>query len=146
MSAVVLRFTFDGTEHTVTMDNASYGGPDQAARWTEFFDFVWRVLDAVIQTGRSLDAKIAAPPAAPAYLLPGDGKQAIDDEGSVITVAADGGVWRDGARLGAAFVAKLAIYGSSIYGKGKTDGLDWQWSGGAWITAGLTLDHAVIVW
>lgn len=66
-------------------------------------------------------------------LLPGaSGLLTMPDE-SVLSVGALGEVYLDGRRLGAARVSKLIQLGTSIYGKGATDGKLYRWTGTGWV-------------
>jgi hypothetical protein len=69
-------------------------------------------------------------------ILPGEAGRllTLPDE-SVLSVGAEGQVYLDGRRLGTAMVAKLTQVGKSIYGRGKTDGKWWRWTGSAWTEA-----------
>lgn len=79
---------------------------------------------------------------APRYLLPGDGQRAFDATDAILTVGADGAVYRDGVRLGGAFVSALCCYGATIVGKGKTDGQTYRWDGTRWLV--VSVDPTVI--
>lgn len=79
----------------------------------------------------------------PRYLVPGDAPTA-DAKGAVVSVHADGAVYRNGMRLGAAMTKRVLLYGDGLFMLGKTDNKWWEWTGAAWIDrSAATLDPAI---
>lgn len=66
-------------------------------------------------------------------LLPGSPDLVTMPDESVLSVGAGGEVYLDGRRLGAARVAKLIQLGTSVYGRGATDGKLYRWTGTGWV-------------
>jgi hypothetical protein len=91
---------------------------------------------------RAVDTVRAAKP--PRYLTPGDNQKAFDANDCILSITADGAVFKDGVRLGTSMVQKLCVYGNTVLAKGKTDGLTWKWDGTKWTQ--VTVDSTVIAW
>lgn len=76
-------------------------------------------------------------PVPPQVIYPGAPDLALMPDESVISVGPAGEVYRDGARLSnangtASRVAKVVRVGTSVYGKGASNGLWYRWTGSAW--------------
>lgn len=80
----------------------------------------------------NVDKAHSAFQATPRYIMPGDAPVS-DAKGAVVAVHADGSVYRNGMRLGAAMTQRALLYGDGLFMKGKTDGKWWEWTGAAWI-------------
>lgn len=78
---------------------------------------------------------VAPPIRPPQIVLPGDGSRAKMPDGSVISVGANGEVYKDALQLGATMARQVIQYGNTVYAQGKTNPLWWRWTGSTWTQA-----------
>lgn len=69
---------------------------------------------------------------APAVLVPGGTGAAVTPDGSLLTVGADGEVYRDGAQLPGVAARQVVRFGISVYAQGKTVPDWYRWTGSSW--------------
>lgn len=106
---------------------------DPTSALTYKIDFPPEVLSALAgAVAQVTPGGVVRPIRPPQIVLPGDGSRAVMPDGSIISLGANGEVYRDGQQLPGVLSRQAIQFGVTIYAQGKTNPLWWKWTGAGW--------------